>query len=242
MRGTAMYIGGGGALWRKYNQQNNTKFKDNMNPDYGVYIVLFLMRFIRGPPLCVLLFTINFKGANAMKNDKNKIFFENVGKFGRECCQYNTETQNSVQIFLNEENCDMLDKQMIVNRFKKYVRVSMNNFRINIYKAQTRLMKREILSDDAQIIEEETYDDYDFLENKIAVMNFKMTIKNDLLYEVLNSMEQLHRNIVYLSLCENVSDNEIGKKLKMPRSTVQYVKQKLKKEIYDAMTGGRCDE
>lgn len=177
-----------------------------------------------------------------MKNNKNKIFFGNIGKSGRECCHYNIETQNPIQIFLNEENCDMSDKQIVVNRFKKYVRISMNNFRINIYKAHIRLMKREISADDVLIVEEETYDDYDFLENKVAVMDFKMTVKNDLLYEVLNSMEQLHRNIVYLSLCENVSDNEIGKKLKMPRSTVQYIKQKLKKEIYDAMTGGKDDE
>ena len=48
-----------------------------------------------------------------------------------------------------------------------------------------------------------------FLENEVVVMNFKMTVKNDLLYEVLSSMEQQHRDIIYLSLCEDLSDKMI---------------------------------
>lgn len=245
MRGTAMYIGGGGALWRKYKQQNNTKFKDNMNPDYGVYIVLFLMRFIRGPPLCVLLFTINFKGANAMKNDKNKkikIFSEKVGKTGSQFRDYNIEAQNPVQKFLNKEKTVVINKGLKVNQFKKHIRISLNNFRIDIYRLYKKMYEKEYLTDETAFVDNALYDDYDFLENKVAVMDFKMTVKNDLLYEVLNSLEQHQRDIIYLSLCEEMSDMEIGKKLKMSRSKVQRIKQKLKKEIYNAMTGGKDDE
>ena len=90
-------------------------------------------------------------------------------------------------------------------------------------------------------MEYEICDDYDFLENKVVVMNFKMTVKNDLLYEVLSSMEQQHRDIIYLSLCEDLSDREIGERLKLSRAKVQRIKQKLKKEIYNVMTGGAKD-
>ena len=92
------------------------------------------------------------------------------------------------------------------------------------------------------MLESEAYDDYSFLENKVIVMDFKMTVKNDLLYEVLNAMEQHQRDIIYLSLCEDMSDQEIGKRLKMSRSKVQRIKQKLKNEIYSAMTGGLHNE
>lgn len=72
----------------------------------------------------------------------------------------------------------------------------------------------------------------------IWIMNFKMTVKNDLLYEVLNAMEQQQRDIIYLSLCEKMSDRETGKRLQMSRSKVQRIKQQMKIEIYNAMTGG----
>lgn len=84
-------------------------------------------------------------------------------------------------------------------------------------------------------------DDYEFLENMVDVMDFKMIIKNDLLYEILNAMEQQHRDIIYLSLCEDWSDREIGEALSLSRSKVQRIKQKLKKEIYEAMIGGLCN-
>ena len=75
----------------------------------------------------------------------------------------------------------------------------------------------------------------------MITMSF-LTVKNDLLYEVLNSMEQQQRDIVYLSLCKDMSDKKIGEKLKMSRSSVQRIKQSMKRRIYDAMTGGSKNE
>lgn len=178
----------------------------------------------------------------AEENKKNKIFFENVGNLSRLDCEYIIEAQNPHQIFLNEEKTVMPDAKLIVNQFKKKVRVSLYNLRVNIYKADNRQEEREILTDDNYVLKSEVYDDYSFLENKVVVMDFKMTVKNDLLYEVLNAMEQYQRDIIYLSLCEEMSDQEIGRKLKMSRSKVQRIKQKLKEEIYFAMTGGMCNE
>ena len=138
-----------------------------------------------------------------------------MGNSGSVNCEYIIEAQNPHQNFLNEEKTVMSDAKLIVNQFKKKVRVSLYNLRINIHKADNRKEEREILTDEAYLLESEVYDDYSFLENKVVVMDFKMTVKNDLLYEVLNAMEQQQRDIIYLSLCRDMSDQQIGERLKM---------------------------
>ena len=89
-----------------------------------------------------------------------------------------------------------------------------------------------------QVIE----DDYSFLENFVRVMDFNMMVKNDLLYEALNSMEQKHRDIVFLSLCENWSDKRIGKRLNMSRSSVQRIKKRLHDELRKKLVGVEEDD
>lgn len=131
----------------------------------------------------------------------------------------------------------MSNEQLVVNQFKSFVRKSLQNYCIDLYRTGRKLQDIEIRP--SEFFESrEFYDDYDFLENKVIVLNFKMTVKNDLLYEVLNSMEQHQRDIIYLSLCEGWSDRKIGVILNMSRSQVQRIKQQMKKEIYDAMTEG----
>lgn len=179
---------------------------------------------------------------NYIKSEKNKKIFKNVGNLCKQYRDYIIEEQIPLQNFLNEEKCIMCNDMLLVNQFKKKVKSSLYNLRIDIYRADTKHSEREILIDDTSVFEKDNYDDYSFLENQIAVMDFKMTVKNDLLYEVLNSMEQQHRDIAYLSLCEEWSDSKIGKKLNISRSKVQRIKQKLKKEIYSAMTGGIQNE
>lgn len=45
-----MYVDRGGGLWKYRIQINNKIFEDSINPKCGVYIVLFVLRLIRGPP------------------------------------------------------------------------------------------------------------------------------------------------------------------------------------------------
>lgn len=180
------------------------------------------------------------KETNLEKNKKN---FENTGKNGTLDCEYIIEGQISSQFFLNEENEKMSNERIVINQFKKLVRVSLRNLRSNLYKAKKLNEDTEILSD---VLEESiggsSENEYDFLENHIKVLNFKMTVKNDLLYEVLLSMEQVQRDIIYLSICEDLNDREISEKLKMKRSNVQRIKQNMKKRLHNAMLGGDVDE
>lgn len=136
----------------------------------------------------------------------------------------------------------MSENAIIVNRFKKYVRVSLHNHSINLHKKHSRLKEIEIELEDAMLYDQAVEDDYSFLENFVRVMDFNMMVKNDLLYEALNSMEQKHRDIVYLSLCESWSDNRIGKRLNMSRSSVQRIKKQLHDELRKKLIGGEEDD
>ena len=155
-----------------------------------------------------------------MDTNKIKDFYENVSKSDKLFRDYIIEMQNPVQKILNEEKAAMINKSLVVNQFKKKIRTSLSNFRIDIYRVYSKLKEREILTNELLADDDKICDDYDFLENKVVVMNFKMTIKNDLLYEVLSSMEQQQRDIIYLSLCEDLSDREIGEKLKLSANNV----------------------
>lgn len=136
----------------------------------------------------------------------------------------------------------MSENTIIVNRFKKFIRVSLQNHSINLHKKHSRLKELEIELEDAMLYDEAVYDEYSFLENFVRVMDFNMMIKNDLLYEALRSMEQRHRDIVYLSLCESWSDKQIGQKLNMSRSSVQRIKKRLHDELKRKLVGGEEDE
>lgn len=206
-----------------------------MNPNKRVYIVLFVLPDIRGPPQA---FSYSIKTRRMLMYTKEKNFFKNVGKSGRLNCEYIVEAQKFLQIFFDEEKCVVANENLTVNQFKKKVRISLLNLKINKYKRYIRLCEKEVLMDEIFLFEGEFQDDYSFLENKVTVMNFKMTVKNDLLYAVLNAMEQPQRDIIYLSLCEEMSDREIGERLQMSRSKVQRIKQQMKIKIYNAMTGG----
>lgn len=136
----------------------------------------------------------------------------------------------------------MSENTIIVNRFKKFIRVSLQNHSINLHKKHSKLKELEIELEDAMLYDEAVYDEYSFLENFVRVMNFNMMIKNDLLYEALRSMEQRHRDIVYLSLCESWSDKQIGQKLNMSRSSVQRIKKRLHDELKRKLVGGEEDD
>ena len=136
----------------------------------------------------------------------------------------------------------MSENTITVNRFKKFIRVSLQNHSINLHKKHSRLKELEIELEDAMLYDEAVYDEYSFLENFVRVMDFNMMIKNDLLYEALRSMEQRHRDIVYLSLCESWSDKQIGQKLNMSRSSVQRIKKRLHDELKRKLVGGEEDD
>jgi len=111
----------------------------------------------------------------------------------------------------------------LTERFDSYMKKSLKNCKNHARKTEKNLEEHELLV----CMEEQLYassDSYHFLENKVQVMNFDMTVTNDLLYEALRVLEQHHRDIIYLSLCEEWSDKRISKQFNMSKSKVQRLK------------------
>lgn len=136
----------------------------------------------------------------------------------------------------------MSEPNVIVMQFKKLVSVSLKNESINLHIKRNRLIERELLGDEILLFEGISDEEFDFMENRVRVLNFDMTIKNDLLYEVMNSWQQHHRDIIYLSLCEQWTDVDIGSSLNMSRSAVQRLKKKLHNELKEKLTGGNNED
>ena len=136
----------------------------------------------------------------------------------------------------------MSEPNVIIMQFKKLVSVSLKNESINLHIKRNRLIERELLGDEILLFEGISDEEFDFMENRVRVLNFDMIIKNDLLYEVMNSWQQHHRDIIYLSLCEQWTDVDIGSSLNMSRSTVQRLKKKLHNELKEKLTGGNNED
>ena len=97
---------------------------------------------------------------------------------------------------------------------------------VQISKKNKLITDVEILNNDE--IEVYYLEDFDFFENHVQMLNFDIIIKDDLLYELLRSLEQYQRDITYLSMCQNYTDRDIGEKLNMSRSAVQRMRTKLR--------------
>ncbi len=86
------------------------------------------------------------------------------------------------------------------------------------------------------IVDEGMFFDDDFLfANSLKVLNFEIQIQNELFYDALKTMHQKSIDILYLSACENMSDYEIAKYLKLPRTTVQYIRTSTREKIKKMM-------
>lgn len=119
----------------------------------------------------------------------------------------------------------MMTCEVILKRFDAYVKAAMRYSLFRLRRKRKQILENEFINDFMSL--EFVYEtEYDFLENHIQVLNFNLTIKNDLLYELLNTLEQRQRDVLYLSICKNLSDFKIAKMLHMSRSAVQRLRTK----------------
>lgn len=80
-------------------------------------------------------------------------------------------------------------------------------------------------------------DNYDFFFRKIEVLDFVVEIRNELLYEALYSLKVPIRNVVLLSYWIDMPDSEIAQKIKLPRSTVNYMRTSSLKQLKKYLEG-----
>ncbi len=125
--------------------------------------------------------------------------------------------------------------------FDTYVKTSLRNCLYDIRLKNKKSNMYEVLMD-IETLGITTEDKYNIEENYVKVLDFDMMIKNDLLYEVLESLEKHQRDIIYLSTCEKWSDAKIGKLINMSQSNVQRIKTKVIKQIRKIMIGDDSNE
>ncbi len=128
----------------------------------------------------------------------------------------------------------------VSERFDSYMKKSLRRCLFRYREKNKLITDVEVLSNDE--IGTYSFEDIDFFENRVRMLNLDIIIKNDLLYELLRSLEQYQRDIIYLSMCQNYTDREIGEKLNMSRSSVQRMKTKLRTYLKDKLTGGDANE
>lgn len=128
----------------------------------------------------------------------------------------------------------------VSERFDSYMKKSLRRCLFRYREKNKLITDVEVLSNDE--IGTYSFEDMDFFENRVRMLNLDIIIKNDLLYELLRSLEQYQRDIIYLSMCQNYTDREIGEKLNMSRSSVQRMKTKLRTYLKDKLTGGDANE
>ena len=134
----------------------------------------------------------------------------------------------------------MKDREEIMRMFHGFVRKSLKNEFLMYRRDETQKHPSDISLHEDCVSELSTFgaveDEYRVLMNKIIIAGDEVTIKEELLYEALMSLEQRSRDVAYLSYALGWSDCKIGSQLRLPRSTVQRLKVTALKELREKLT------
>lgn len=106
------------------------------------------------------------------------------------------------------------------------------------YDEINRRKKHEILFSELSVAELEQLCDFDkyFADgHSFNVLQEQIIVKDDTIAEALATLPQNKRDIILLSYFLDMNDGEIGKKLNMVRSTVQYRRTSTLKELKKIM-------
>ena len=109
--------------------------------------------------------------------------------------------------------------------FDAYCKTILRRTAANAHKQRKRLAVREIpfsgLSE-TELNRLCCYDDYESDKQTFTACGREIEIRCDALCLALEALTQRQRDILLLSSCFGLTDNEIGQLLHLPRSTVQY--------------------
>jgi DNA-directed RNA polymerase specialized sigma24 family protein len=136
-----------------------------------------------------------------------------------------------------------LDKQRVFDSFCKKV---LKNEALNCYGEMKRLRDKEVSFSELSAHELEqlsTTDKYFRAEQIFNVLGNDIIVTDESIAEALRSLpEQRNRDIILLYYFLELSDGEIGKKLDMIRSKVQYKRTRTLQELKKMMEEENADE
>ena len=132
----------------------------------------------------------------------------------------------------------MIEKHSeVVARFDSYMKTSLKNCLYRIRLKNKKRIENEIYFDSEMLSYISVLEDFHVDENYIDILDFDLMIKNDLLFETLKRLDKHQRDIIYLSVCEGMSDREIGEYIKMSRQKVQRIKSRGMRFLKEMMIG-----
>jgi len=135
-----------------------------------------------------------------------------------------------------------LDKQHAFDAFcKKVLRNDVRNY----YDEMKRLRDKEVSYSELSERELEqlsTTDKYFATEQTFNVLGNDIIVNDENIAEALRSLPERKRDIILLSYFLELSDGEIGKKLNLIRSTVQYQRTSTLRELKKIMEEENADE
>ena len=135
-----------------------------------------------------------------------------------------------------------LDKQHAFDAFcKKVLRNDVRNY----YDEMKRLRDKEVSFSELSERELEqlsTTDKYFATEQTFNVLGNDVIVNDENIAEALRSLPERKRDIILLSYFLELSDGEIGKKLNLIRSTVQYQRTSTLRELKKIMEEENADE
>ena len=135
-----------------------------------------------------------------------------------------------------------LDKQHAFDAFcKKVLRNDVRNY----YDEMKRLRDKEVSFSELSERELEqlsTTDKYFATEQTFNVLGRDVIVNDENIAEALRSLPERKRDIILLSYFLELSDGEIGKKLNLIRSTVQYQRTSTLRELKKIMKEENADE
>ena len=132
----------------------------------------------------------------------------------------------------------MRDETDVMKMFSAYVRISLKNCSLNYIRKERRRKAHEVLSPDLDGKYYTMQDDYPTQNNVLEIMDSAICIRQDLLYDVLRSMEKRRREVAYMSFGFGMSDQKIAETMQIPRSTVQRIKKQALEELREKMKEG----
>ena len=142
---------------------------------------------------------------------------------------------------MNPNNYE-LDKQHAFDAFcKKVLRNDVRNY----YDEMKRLRDKEVSFSELSERELEqlsTTDKYFATEQTFNVLGNDVIVNDENIAEALRSLPERKRDIILLSYFLELSDGEIGKKLNLIRSTVQYQRTSTLRELKKIMKEENADE
>ena len=139
-------------------------------------------------------------------------------------------------------NSHDLDKQRVFDSFCKKV---LKNEARNFYGETKRLRDKEVLF--SELTEQEleqlsTTDEYFVTEQIFDVLGNAVIVNDESIAGALRSLPERNRDIILLSYFLELSDGEIGKKLNLIRSTVQYKRTSTLRELRKLLEEENADE